>query len=595
MITFINLLNSNEYIFDINLKKNVYNTYSEFCIFFHNRFIELNIIDNNKIIKYMYNNIIISNKTYYLVKKDNVTIHIIFEKSIEVCVNDKACAILIGGNIITVGDPNYGGDTSLIKKKLIYIKNIYSTNNTFCALDENNSIITWNTPTNNTIFTLDCDINEIYSNYKYFTIIDNINNNIIIWNIEYKAIISIKPNTIVNKIYSLNNIFVTLTSENNLIMWTINEEVGFLEIIQDKVENIKEIYSIQNSFSVLTYDGNVIMWTYSEGNFLVIKNELKNIKKIYSIKNVGVALTNDGNVITWIISEKNIIFSEINHIIKEKEILFINNNYDVFDERDTLGEWILDGNEWIIKKYLRNIKEIYCTKGAFAALTNDGTVITWGYTMYGADSSEVQFELLCKKNIKEIYCVERAFAALTYDNTVIVWGYIMDSYHSINKIRQQTHKNIYKIICFDEWFKFIRNNDDYSIKIANDIKSIHELYIHSDIVLNNDGCIEARMTGDWYDNEKPYIDFDNIKYLINDYWSDNYIDYDNDNDLKDDELEKIFIFDIVKETQYVTNIKEIYSNYDIGYIAITYDNNIIFMNTKYYDKEINEIILNYNK
>jgi len=46
--------------------------------------------------------------------------------------------------------------------------------------------------------------------------------------------------------------------------------------------------------------------------------------------------------------------------------------------------------------------------------------------------------------------------------------------------------------------------------------------------------------------------------------------------------------------KYDDNIKKIYSHDDIGYIAVTYDNNIIFMTMTPYNEQINEIKLNYN-
>jgi hypothetical protein len=56
---------------------------------------------------------------------------------------------------------------------------------------------------------------------------------------------------------------------------------------------------------------------------------------------------------------------------------------------------------------------------AFAALKNDGTVVTWGYSDDGGDSSSVADKLT---NVKAIYSTENAFAALKNDGTVVIWG-----------------------------------------------------------------------------------------------------------------------------------------------------------------------------
>ncbi|MGY3945715.1 hypothetical protein, partial [Aeromonas tecta] len=56
---------------------------------------------------------------------------------------------------------------------------------------------------------------------------------------------------------------------------------------------------------------------------------------------------------------------------------------------------------------------------AFAALKQDGSVVTWGSTGSGGDSSAVQAQLT---NVKAIYNAQGAFAALKQDGSVVSWG-----------------------------------------------------------------------------------------------------------------------------------------------------------------------------
>jgi len=56
---------------------------------------------------------------------------------------------------------------------------------------------------------------------------------------------------------------------------------------------------------------------------------------------------------------------------------------------------------------------------SFVALKEDGTIVTWGESNYGGDSSSVQDKLT---NVKAIYSTKSAFAALKEDGTVITWG-----------------------------------------------------------------------------------------------------------------------------------------------------------------------------
>ncbi len=78
---------------------------------------------------------------------------------------------------------------------------------------------------------------------------------------------------------------------------------------------------------------------------------------------------------------------------------------------------------------------VYSTYAAFAGLRSNGTVVCWGSERYGAalqyNSIGFNSDFITEKwaampanlnNVKHIYSTERAFAALKYDGTVTVWG-----------------------------------------------------------------------------------------------------------------------------------------------------------------------------
>lgn len=65
---------------------------------------------------------------------------------------------------------------------------------------------------------------------------------------------------------------------------------------------------------------------------------------------------------------------------------------------------------------LVDVRTIFSNENAFAALKNDGTVVTWGNPFYGGDSSKVKLV-----DVKTIFSNEGAFAALKNDGTVVTW------------------------------------------------------------------------------------------------------------------------------------------------------------------------------
>jgi uncharacterized delta-60 repeat protein len=60
-------------------------------------------------------------------------------------------------------------------------------------------------------------------------------------------------------------------------------------------------------------------------------------------------------------------------------------------------------------------------RGAFAALSNTGAVVTWGDLSSGADTSDVSGNLA--SGVTAIYSTERAFAAVKSNGSVITWGH----------------------------------------------------------------------------------------------------------------------------------------------------------------------------
>ncbi|MBE9113616.1 hypothetical protein IQ273_30030 [Nodosilinea sp. LEGE 07298] len=58
--------------------------------------------------------------------------------------------------------------------------------------------------------------------------------------------------------------------------------------------------------------------------------------------------------------------------------------------------------------------------GAFAALKENGSVITWGDPFWGGDSSAVADQL--SSGVSQIFSVQSAFAALKEDGSVVTWG-----------------------------------------------------------------------------------------------------------------------------------------------------------------------------
>ncbi len=85
----------------------------------------------------------------------------------------------------------------------------------------------------------------------------------------------------------------------------------------------------------------------------------------------------------------------------------------------TWGESSSGGDSSSVASQLSQVTQIFSTGSAFAALKADGSVVTWGHSDYGGDSSTVADKL---SQVTQIFSTFRAFAALKADGSVVAWG-----------------------------------------------------------------------------------------------------------------------------------------------------------------------------
>jgi flagellin-like hook-associated protein FlgL len=66
------------------------------------------------------------------------------------------------------------------------------------------------------------------------------------------------------------------------------------------------------------------------------------------------------------------------------------------------------------------VQHVFSNGPAFAAIKSDGSVVTWGDSVYGGNSSAVAAQLV--SGVTAVYSNQRAFAALKGDGSVVTWG-----------------------------------------------------------------------------------------------------------------------------------------------------------------------------
>eukprot|EP00434_Breviolum_minutum_P007779 symbB.v1.2.006865.t1/scaffold415.1/size208980/8 len=99
----------------------------------------------------------------------------------------------------------------------------------------------------------------------------------------------------------------------------------------------------------------------------------------------------------------------------------------------TWGHENYGGDSSAVRDHLNCVQQIQGTNGAFAAILEDGSVVTWGNAPCGGDSSAVRDQLKGVQQIKSSYFAfaailkdGSAFAAILQDGSVVTWGFAED-------------------------------------------------------------------------------------------------------------------------------------------------------------------------
>jgi hypothetical protein len=342
--------------------------------------------------------------------------------------NGAFAALKTDGSVVTWGSKYTGGNASILTalrvdhnpkltvteesishKLLANITNIYSNKGAFAALKSDGSVVTWG----NKMFGGNSTTVEFMRDYNYSVIniteIDNVSS-------------SLKTN--VATIYSTDEAFAALKGDGSVVTWGNALWGGNSTSVSSALSsNVTAIFSTPYSFAALKDNGSVVTWGSfsSEGNSTSVSSALSsNVTTIHSNKSAFAALKNNGSVVTW---------GSIEHggNATKAQAIYVNGN-ETITEGASVSASISSG-----------VVGIYSNEAAFAALKNNGSVVTWGSTEYGGNSTLAKSEYIngneaiteiasilanISSGVVDIYSNSGAFAALKNNGSVVTWGSI---------------------------------------------------------------------------------------------------------------------------------------------------------------------------
>ena len=262
------------------------------------------------------------------------------------------------------------------------------------------------------------------------------------------------------QIYSTQAAFTALDKYGYVYAWGDVGYGGFDDINLLNLSNIVQIYSTsRGSFAALDTSGYVYAWgqTWSGGfgginvtKQVTLSGEsyLSDIVQIYSTDAAFAALDKQGLVYAWG-AEWAGGFNSNNDIAKTQAT-----KVSLNDSNDPLHD----------ASAIENIVQIYSTNQAFAALDKDGYIYVWGDPSFaGIDRTVATLVTISGEdgindisNIKLIYNTGSAFAALSTSDDVYAWGDYNNGGHTSTTVATQLNNK----------FKML-NNDfiNYNINI----------------------------------------------------------------------------------------------------------------------------------
>ncbi|CAK9102023.1 Putative E3 ubiquitin-protein ligase HERC2, partial [Durusdinium trenchii] len=225
--------------------------------------------------------------------------------------------------------------------------------------------------------------------------------------------------------------FAAITPCGSVATWgALGAPGGNTSPVSDQLEKVIELTASRSALAALKADGSVVCWGAIKGGCSIV-SELREVHRLFATHGAFAALTTDGTVRCWgdpfaggdvAEAAKDLEAGGFEHIFATGSAFCALRSDSARGGAAPVVAWgeILQGGR--APEGLEAVRHIYATSGgAFAAIQEDGAVVTWGSSVDGGDSCRVQEELK-RRGVRDIYSTDSAFAALTADGGLLAWG-----------------------------------------------------------------------------------------------------------------------------------------------------------------------------
>eukprot|EP00439_Symbiodinium_sp_Y106_P074029 s2027_g14.t1 len=254
--------------------------------------------------------------------------------------------------------------------------------------------------------------------------------------------------------------FAVILGDDSVQTWGDERYGGETSAWQVQLKNVQQMTGNHNAFVAIRGDGYVVTWgrPLCGGDSSYVR--LQQVQHIQASDHAFAAICRDGSVVTWgdhrCGGDSSAVQDQLRNVQQIQATgggvasafgAFGTSNGGAFAAITgdgsvvTWGHPLFGGDSFAVRKRLKNVQQIQATNGltggAFAAIRGDGSVVTWGDHRYGGDSSAVQDQL---RNVVQIQAFRCSFAAILGDGSAVSWGDIHgggdSSAHQLKNVQQ---------------------------------------------------------------------------------------------------------------------------------------------------------------
>ena len=228
----------------------------------------------------------------------------------------------------------------------------------------------------------------------------------------------------VNKIFSNGGAFAALKEGGSVVTWghvdfggdSSNVSGGLSSGVVEVVGTIPSYWNA-GAFAARKSDGSVVVWgdaTYG-GRLAIVSLDKNNAWKFEPLESSLLAS-----------GVSKIVASRKSFAALKDDGSVVTWGYEKYGGRKTIYRNRARTRIIDISLFLKSgVVDIFANQGAFAALKEDGSLVVWGSDGFGGDATWLESELGgvgSTSKVSKVFSTRMAFAALREDGRVITWG-----------------------------------------------------------------------------------------------------------------------------------------------------------------------------